>query len=266
MSRVLLIDDDLGTLEAWGGILRVAGFDVLIAECGREGVKLALKGEPDVILADLRLPDMSGVELLSQLRDQQLTVPVVLVTGFGTIQSAVDAIKLGAVDYVEKPLIGDEIVQAVKLGLSAHPPHRMERSAVDASDPEAHAASRWANAVVRMLNVPRDPKTIPGWGRAVGVSAGALKNWCRTAGLSSKRSLDFARLLRAVVRHNADGFRPEDSLDVVDRRTLRRLLSLGGSSGGPFGLPQQVEAFLERQVLIRDAMALSELRRTLNSL
>lgn len=266
MSRVLLVDDDLGTLEAWGGILRVAGFEVLMAESGREGVNLARQGEPDVILADLRLPDMSGVELLSRLRDQQLTVPVVLVTGFGTIQSAVDAIKLGAVDYVEKPLVGDELVRTVELGLSARSPARKEPAVAAASKPEAHAASRWASAVVQMIDAPKDPKTIAGWGRAIGVSAGALKNWCRTVGLSSKRSLDFARLLRAVVWHNSAGLRPQDSLDVVDKRTLARLLSLGGSGVDPSGLPRQVDHFLETQVLIRDATALAELRRTLRSL
>jgi ActR/RegA family two-component response regulator len=262
MARVLLVDDDSGTLETWSAFLRAAGFDVLTVTCGRDAIELASSGWPHVILVDLKLPDMSGLELLARLRVLELSVPAVVVTGFGSIPSAVQAIKLGAVDYLEKPLFGDEIVRTANLGLFALQGYMAERSG-RLSDPEAHAASRWANAVVSIIDAPKDPRTLAGWGRSVGVSVGALKNWCRTVGLSSKRSLDFARLLRAVVRHNTDGLRPADALDVVDKRTLSRLLSLTGSNVDHCGFPNQVEAFLETQVIIRDAIILTEVRRAL---
>ena len=255
MPRVLLIDDDPGTLQGWTGILKYSGFDVLTAACGNDGLALATRTRPDVILVDLRLPDISGLEVVRELQQRQLTIPIIVVTGFGDVQSAVDAIKLGAVDYVEKPLIGEDILRAVERGLAHHSP----------GTPEAHAASRWARAVRRIVDAPHDPKTIGGWSRVVGVSVGALKNWCRTAGLSPKQSLDLGRLLRAVVRFQTDGLRPEDSLDVVDRRTLKRLLSLGGDTEDASRLPERVDDLLDTQGLIRSATALSELKRTMRS-
>lgn len=262
MACVLLVDDDPGTLETWGALLRNGGFDVLAARSGERGLELALHHGPDIIVIDLRLPDMSGVELLEQLRARGLSTPALLVTGFGTIRSAVEAIRLGAVDYIEKPLIGEDVIRAVENGLSSHAAARPDPAAHDSVTTEAHGARRWATAVTRIIDLPADPKTIGGWGRAIGVSRGTLKNWCRTIGLSSKRSLDFGRLLRAVIRQNANGIRPEHSLDVVDQRTLSRLLSFGGATSHV--LPPHVDAFLESQVLIRDAVVLSELRRALH--
>jgi ActR/RegA family two-component response regulator len=253
--RVLLVDNDPGTLEVWQGVLRLSGYDVSTAERGSDGIAVALVTKPDVILVDLRLPDTSALDFLRSLREHQLQMPVVI----ADIQSAVTAIKLGAVDYVLKPLIGEAVVKRVELELSARPN-------VDAGGdaPQAHASSRWAQAVGRIVEAPRDPKTIEEWGRLLGVSAGALKNWCRTAGLSPKRSLDLGRLLRAVVRYHRSGIRPEDSLDVVDRRTLKRLLSVGGADVPAASLPERVDALLDAQVLIGNATALSELKRNLH--
>jgi FixJ family two-component response regulator len=264
MPRVLLVDDDPGTLETWGALLRSSGFEVLSAESGRHGLELALTTDPHVILIDFRLPDMSGVEMLESLRVRQLRTAVVLVTGFGTIRSAVQAIRLGAVDYVEKPLVGDALIRTVEWALSAHAAEQ-QPEAHDAVSTEAHSARRWADAVARIVDLPADPKTIGGWGRAIGVSRGTLKNWCRTIGLSSKRSLDFGRLLRAVIRQSLHGIRPEHSLDVVDQRTLARLLSFTGASRETPALAPHVDAFLDGQILIRDSVALCEVRRCLGS-
>ena len=269
MSRVLLIDDDALTVETWAALLRASGFDVMSAGSGADGLSRAIDDVPHVILTDLRLPDISGIELLDRLRTLGIDIPVIVVTGFGTIASAVEAIRLGAVDYVEKPLIGDALIRAVERGLSAavipDPRASPRHFACATGQSEAHAARRWATAIARMIDLPGDPKTLSAWGRAIGVSRGTLKNWCRTNGLSSKRSLDFGRLLRAVIRQNAHGIRPEQSLDVVDQRTLSRLLSFAGGRWQATLLPPHVDAFFERQLLIDDALALSELRRILQS-
>jgi hypothetical protein len=127
---------------------------------------------------------------------------------------------------------------------------------------EAHAAARWARAIVPIIDCPGDPKTIALWGRWIAVSSGALRNWCRTAGVPARRSLIFGRLLRAV--HLSDGGRhkPENVLDVVDRRTLVALLrSSGLDASGK--LPGSLAEFLEIQTLVRDRDALLETRRLL---
>jgi hypothetical protein len=128
--------------------------------------------------------------------------------------------------------------------------------------PEAHAAARWAKAIVPLMDCPRDPKTIALWGDWIAVSPGALRNWCRTAGVSARRSLIFGRLLRAV--HVSDGARhkPENVLDVVDRRTLAALLRFSGlNEHGDF--PASVRQFLTIQTLIDDVDTLIEVERVL---
>ena len=206
MSQVLLIDDDLGTLAGWTRILGQTGFEVLTAG-GHEGITLVLR----------------------RLSEQHSSVLIILATGLGAIESAVEGF-----------------------------------THADPRVPEAHAASRWARVVARVIDAPSDPKTLQGWGRVVGASPGTLKNWCRMVGLPSKRSLDFARVLRAVVRHEIDGFAPQDSLDVSDRRTLRRLLALAGLNGGSSVLPR-VEEFIRAQRFINDQRVLLELRRALKA-
>lgn len=143
---------------------------------------------------------------------------------------------------------------------------RHDRKCDDASqssDPRAHAAARWAHAIVPIVDCPIDPRTIEGWSRWIAASPGAIRNWCFTAGLAPRRSLVFARLLRAVILSEGGRRKPENLLDVVDRRTLRGLLSLAGLTAGG-RLPSSVEEFLEHQVLVQDRDALREIRRALH--
>lgn len=265
MSCVLLIDGDARTLESWRLVLCREGTHVLTAGSGRRGLAMARQHAPDVVLAELSLPDISGLELLCRLREEELAVPFFIVTACGTIRTAVEAMRLGAIDYLEKPLFGNDLLQAVRRGLAARPCRQAEPVPPGTSPLEAHAAARWAGAVVAVIEAPCDPKTLAGWGRAVHASAGTLKNWCRTAGLSGKRSLDFARMLRAVVHGESEGWRPQDSLNAADTRTLRRLLSLGRSTRNPLTLPEHVDDFLGAQGFIEDPRALFELRRALQA-
>lgn len=127
---------------------------------------------------------------------------------------------------------------------------------------EAHAAARWARALAPVINSTKDPRTVGGWSRLVFVSPGALRNWCRTAGVSARRSLVFARLLRAAFLSQGGHHRPEDLLDVVDRRTFLGLLKFAGLDPDlPF--PLSPEEFLQQQMIVRDADRLTEIRRAL---
>jgi FixJ family two-component response regulator len=269
MQQVLVIDDDRSTLEGFAGVLRYGGFDVATAETGREGLSAVQRHRPDLVLADLGLPDLSGVDVLRELRAGRIGVPLVIVTGYGSTRLAVEAIRAGACDFVEKPLVGDDLLRVVERALAWNvfpvensrprlPTERAHRT-------RAHAAARWAHAVARMVDAPTDPRTLEAWGHYIGAAPGTVKNWCRIAGLSPRRSLTFARLLRAVVRHRIDGYRPADFLDIVDLRTLARLLQLGGA-GNRTDLPTDVDDFLSSQRLIRDTSALREIEQALRAL
>jgi two-component system response regulator YesN len=117
MSRVLVVDDDPGTLLTFGAILRLASFDVATAATGRGALQVVQRHSCDVIVADLRLPDMSGVEILRVLREEKTAIPFVLMTAFGSVESAVDALKLGAIDYIEKPVFDVQLVEVVQRAL-----------------------------------------------------------------------------------------------------------------------------------------------------
>lgn len=101
-------------------------------------------------------------------------------------------------------------------------------SRVSLGEEYGHAAARWARATVGILGAPTDPTTVAAWGRRIGVSTGALRAWCRAAGMRGKASLDFARMLRAVVHARERGWDPQNVLDVVDDRTLKKLLTQSG--------------------------------------
>jgi two-component system, NtrC family, nitrogen regulation response regulator NtrX len=116
-SRILIVDDEPGVRSALGGVLRDEGYDVETASSGEECLERATRLHPDVILLDVWLPGMDGLAALGKLRERQLDAQVVLISGHGNIESAVRAIKMGAFDFVEKPLSLEKTVLVVRNAL-----------------------------------------------------------------------------------------------------------------------------------------------------
>ena len=114
MSRILVVDDDAGVRDSMERILRNAGYAVQSAATGEEGFDLARDGAFDVILSDMRMPGISGLDILRQLRDIRVDSAFIIMTGFGTVDTAVEAMKLGAVDFVQKPFFRDELLMRVR--------------------------------------------------------------------------------------------------------------------------------------------------------
>jgi YesN/AraC family two-component response regulator len=113
MPTVLVIDENRATLDSIGRALRGAGFSVELASTGQEGLRLAGQRAFDLVVADLRLPDVADVDVLKQLRQTLADVPVII-TGLASTASALEAGKLGAVDYFEKPVVPAHLVQLVR--------------------------------------------------------------------------------------------------------------------------------------------------------
>ena len=114
MSRILVIDDDPGVRESMERMLRSAGYTVQSAQTGEDGYEFARGGAFDVILSDMRMPGISGLDVLRKLRDARVDAAFIIMTGFGTVDSAVEAMKLGAVDFVQKPFFRDELLMRVR--------------------------------------------------------------------------------------------------------------------------------------------------------
>jgi len=114
MPRILVIDDDSAVRDSTERILRAAGHAVQSAASGEDGLDLASAGAFDVILSDMRMPGMSGLDVLHKLRERRVDSVFIIMTGFGTVDTAVEAMKLGAVDFVQKPFFRDELLMRVR--------------------------------------------------------------------------------------------------------------------------------------------------------
>jgi two-component system, NtrC family, nitrogen regulation response regulator NtrX len=114
---ILIVDDEKGVQTSVQGILEDAGFSALAVSSGEEALELLLKREIPVVLLDVWLPGMDGLQALAKLRQISPSTIVIMISGHGSIESAVRATKLGAFDFVEKPLSLDKTILVVKNAL-----------------------------------------------------------------------------------------------------------------------------------------------------
>lgn len=103
-KRMLVIDDDPLVRELFETYLEMHGFEVLAAEDGTSGLRLLREQDPDLVLCDMRMPGIDGLEVLKQVREEKPQKPVIMVSGAGSINDVVEALRLGAWDYLLKPL------------------------------------------------------------------------------------------------------------------------------------------------------------------
>lgn len=138
MKSILIVEDDITysmMLKTWLG---KKGFQVSSASSIARAQKHLESEGADLILSDLRLPDHDGIDLLKWLGEQELSIPLIIMTGYADIQSAVQAMKLGACDYVAKPVNPDELLK--KIGEALDPAREMPRPATAHATPHNHPA------------------------------------------------------------------------------------------------------------------------------
>ena len=114
MKRILVVDDEENIRMLYQEELQEEGYEVTAASNGNEALDILAKAEPfDLVTLDIRMPGMDGMEVLAKLRKDRPDIRVVIVTAHGTIDSAVEAMKLGAVDFIQKPFTPKEIRELV---------------------------------------------------------------------------------------------------------------------------------------------------------
>ncbi|ABW66696.1 response regulator [Desulfosudis oleivorans] len=111
-KKVLVIDDEQIVLDSVRKIL-ADRYEVETADNGTRGIKLALKNPCDIVLTDIRMPDVGGLIVLREIKRQKPSLPVMIITGYASVRSAVAAMKLGAADYIEKPFTPEQLAEAV---------------------------------------------------------------------------------------------------------------------------------------------------------
>lgn len=109
MAAILVIEDEAVLAQSLAAALEGRGHEVAVCDSGTDGMERVRERSPDLVLLDLRLPDASGLDILSQILSLDADLPVVLMTAYGTVQDAVEAMRRGARDYLQKPLDLDEL-------------------------------------------------------------------------------------------------------------------------------------------------------------
>jgi len=111
VTRVMIVEDDADLREALTATLETAGHDVVTADCGKSALALLERESVDLVVSDVQMEPMDGVELLEALRRRHASLPVVLMTAYGTIEKAVEAMRLGAAYYLVKPFEARELIE-----------------------------------------------------------------------------------------------------------------------------------------------------------
>ena len=112
--RILVIDDEAAIRDSLRMTLEYEGYEFIGAATGQEGLALAERDAPDLVLTDLKMPGLDGLAILRKVRAEQPEVEVIMMTGFATVETAVEAVKAGAYDYLTKPFENiDEVALTV---------------------------------------------------------------------------------------------------------------------------------------------------------
>jgi DNA-binding NtrC family response regulator len=119
-KKALVIDDEQIVLDSVSALLTDEGFQVDVSLHGRQGLDWAIERNYDVVLTDIRMPDIGGMKVLRDVKRINPTLPVIMITGYASVESAVQAMKLGAAEYIEKPFEPEQLLDAVSraLGIS----------------------------------------------------------------------------------------------------------------------------------------------------
>jgi DNA-binding NtrC family response regulator len=115
--RILVIDDEEIVRISCKKCLTPEGYDVDMASNGIEGMQLAQAAKYDLVLTDLKMPEMDGMEFIEKAKEIQPDTKVIMITGYGTVEHAVKALRLGAYNFIEKPFTPDALINAVREAL-----------------------------------------------------------------------------------------------------------------------------------------------------
>lgn len=114
MAKILVIDDERSIRNSMKDILSFEGHEVVLAENGMEGIVCVKSEKPEVVFCDIKMPKMEGIEVLERIKEFSSDTPVIMISGHGTIETAIEAIRKGAYDFIEKPLDLNRILITIK--------------------------------------------------------------------------------------------------------------------------------------------------------
>lgn len=254
--RVLVVDDDVMFLTFARLVIERMRVRVEVSNTGAAAISRIGSGSWAGVLLDLRLPDVDGLELLRNVREQGNDVPVVIATGAGTVSAAVDAMRLGVEGFLEKPIAQATLVRAVEQLLAADA-ERTKEEGPPPVEPSARIRAL-ARVIVAFMRAPADARTIEEMCQATGVYVAprTFRGWCEAAVVRASALHDLARLLRAVGLASSHAAGLRGAMDA-DERTVRALCDRGFPGVGVAGVPAHPQDLVLRQrfVLNRQLVA-----------
>jgi len=114
MNSVLLIDDDISLSRVLGYQLEQSGFDVVVVNSGAEGLEKFNNKSFDIVVTDIQMPEMSGIDVLGEIRKLDSQVVIILITAYGSVENAIEACRLGADDYITKPFGQEQLLFVIE--------------------------------------------------------------------------------------------------------------------------------------------------------
>ncbi len=135
--KILVVDDEDSIRRTLSAVLQDEGYPVLLAKDGAEALTSAAEEQPDLVLLDIAMPGKSGIEVLESLKEEWPGLPVIIMSGHGTIETAVKATKLGAYDFIEKPLSIEKLLLAIRNAMEHHRLAEVNRILIEALDEKA---------------------------------------------------------------------------------------------------------------------------------
>ncbi len=125
--HILILEDEVNLAKGLSTVMEEEGYEVDLAETGHAALEKFQREDFDLLVADLRLPDMDGMEVIYQIREKKPRTNVVIITGYPSVSSAVQAVKMGVSDYLRKPFTEDEFKAAIKSALEKKQKESMEK-------------------------------------------------------------------------------------------------------------------------------------------
>lgn len=192
---VFVVDDDDAMRESLTWLIESVGLKVATYASADDFLQAYYPGRPGCLLLDVRMPGMSGLELQGHLQQQQVTVPVIMITGHGDVPMAVRAMKAGAIDFIEKPFNDEQLLESIRNALAIDDTRRDEQAF------KAEVASRLAQLTPReseVMNMVTAGKSNKEIANTLGVSAKTVEAH-RAKVMEKMEAGSLAELVRLVV-------------------------------------------------------------------
>ena len=224
---VLIVEDEDGPRAFYRRVFTPLSVEVLNAETGTRGLQLAIARQPQVVLVDLRLPELDSLQVIEGLRFSGVLAHVLVVSGFLTEELTARALSLGALEVLAKPVSPDVLVHAF------HSVQSVDGPVGDGwrEGLEGTAAERWVTLVLRSLQIPRDPRVTCELAARAATSLTQMKIVCREVDITPYETCSLARCIGGIVWARRLGTAFESLMNVGDQRTMDGLIARAGVEG-----------------------------------